>query len=157
MDVMLIVRSHSARPRSSLATLRPETRLWWPCALQFWGTFSNSEVERPEREIGGMTLTPPPAGKEAARSAFAGPLDKKSCRASDACSMERRRVVRQKETVAIQTPTVKTPTGCSSSGPTAAPGMFRENAHHVRARLSAAAPEKVRLLGAFRRERRTLR
>jgi len=33
-----------------------------------------------------MTLTPPQMREEAGRSAFAGPLDKKSCRASDACS-----------------------------------------------------------------------
>jgi len=43
----------------------------------------------------GMTLTPPQMREEAARSAFAGLLDKKSCRASDGCSMERRRVVRR--------------------------------------------------------------
>jgi len=37
-------------------------------------------VERLEREIWGMTLTPPQMREEAARSTFAGPLDKKSCR-----------------------------------------------------------------------------
>ena len=56
-----------------------------------------------EKQKWGMTLTPPQMREEAARSAFGGPLDKKSCRASDGCSMERRRVVRQFDAGAFQT------------------------------------------------------